>query len=56
MTDFRPSSPALEQMRALQLRSAQAVKEPPVHGSAVQRAQRASIGIGKNGFRSVLGR
>jgi hypothetical protein len=42
-------------MRALQLRSAQAVEESAVHGSAVERAERASVRVGENGFAAVFG-
>src|SRR5208282_1642706 len=40
---------------ALQLRSAQAVEETAVHGSAVERAERASIRVGQDGFGAVFG-
>ena len=40
---------------ALQLRSAQAVEETTVHGSAVERAERASVGVGQDGFGAVFG-
>ena len=40
---------------ALQLRSAQAVKETAVHGSAVERAESASVGIGQDSFGAVFG-
>ena len=38
-----------------QLRSAQAMKEPPVHGSAIERAQRAAVGVRQNGLTAKLG-
>src|SRR5208282_2546109 len=40
---------------ALQLRSAQAVEETAVHGSAVERPQRASVRVGQDGFAAVFG-
>ncbi len=40
---------------ALQLRSAQAVEETAVHGSAVERAQRASVRVGQDRFAPVFG-
>src|SRR5208337_1705616 len=40
---------------ALQLRGAQAMEETPIHGSAVERAQCASVGVGQDGFAAVLG-
>src|SRR5208337_3494453 len=39
---------------ALQLRSAQSVEEAPVHGSAVERGNRASVGIWQDGFKPVF--
>src|SRR5205085_5970111 len=33
---------------AVQLRGAQAMKEAPVHGSVIQLAQRAAVGVGKD--------
>jgi len=39
----------------LQLRSAQAVEETAIHGRAVERTERASVGVGQDGFGAVLG-
>src|ERR1035438_7933465 len=41
--------------RSFELRSAEAVKESAVHRSAVERAERASVGVGEDGFGAVLG-
>src|SRR4030081_2812469 len=40
----------------IQLRRAQAVKESAVHGSAIERAQRAPVGIGQDRLTAKLGR
>src|SRR5258708_20504374 len=40
---------------ALQLRSAQAVEKTAVHGSAVERAERAAVRVGQDGFGAVFG-
>ena len=40
---------------ALQLRSAQAVEETAVHGSAVERAQGSAVRVGQDGFAAVFG-
>src|SRR5260370_20881068 len=39
---------------ALQLRSAQAVEETAVHGSAIERAERAAVRVGQDGFGAVF--
>src|SRR5208337_742852 len=39
---------------ALQLRSAQPVEEAPVHGTAVERGNRAPVRIGQDGFKPVF--
>ena len=41
---------------AVQLRGAQAMKEAAVHGRAVEHAERAAVGVRKNGFGAVLAR
>ena len=40
--------------RALELRGAQAMKKAAVHGCAVERSERAAVGVGKNGFGAKL--
>jgi hypothetical protein len=37
-----------------QLRGAKAMKESPVHRSAIERTQRAAVGIRQNGFTAKL--
>ena len=40
---------------ALQLRGAQAMEETAIHASAVERAERASVRVGQDGFGAVFG-
>src|SRR5260370_4024858 len=39
---------------ALQLRRAQAVEETAIHGSAIERAERAAVRVGQDGFGAVF--